>query len=96
MQLLDKFNENELLSKRFLSLCEECSLPAKKNLLEAGKVSKSFYFVKQGCLRLWFNSDGKDITFQFFMEEQGVASIESFMRNIGSPFSVETIGRLLT
>lgn len=91
MQLLDKFNENELLSKRFLSLCEECSLPAKKNLLEAGEVSKSFYFVKQGCLRLWFNSDGKDITFQFFMEGQGVASIESFMRNIGSPFSVETI-----
>lgn len=91
MQLLDKFNENELLRERFSSLCEECVVPAKTILLEAGAVSKSFYFVKQGCLRLWFNSDGKDVTFQFFMERQGVASIESFMRNVGSLFSIETI-----
>lgn len=91
VQLLDKFNENELLLKRFLHLCEECVIPAKTNLLEAGNVSRVFYFVKQGCLRLWFNSDGKDVTFQFFMEGHGVASIESFVRNACSTFSIETI-----
>lgn len=90
-QLSDKFKDNELLRKRFLSFSEECIIPAKTSLLEAGTVSKSFYFVKQGCLRLWFNSDGKDITFQFFFEGQGVASIESYMRNVDSQFSIETI-----
>lgn len=91
VQLSDKFKENEFLLKRFLSLSEECVIPAKTSLLEVGAVSKSFYFVRQGCLRLWFNSDGRDITFQFFMEGQGVASIESFMRGVGSQFSIETI-----
>lgn len=91
VQLSDKFKENELLHKRFLSLCEECAIPAKTSLLEVGVVSQSFHFVKKGCLRLWFNNDGRDITFQFFMEGQGVASIESFMRGVGSQFSIETI-----
>lgn len=90
-QLFDKFNENELLRKRFLYFSEECVIPAKTILLEAGAVSKSFYFIKQGCLRLWFNNDGKDITFQFFIEGQGVASIESFMHNTTSKFSIEAI-----
>lgn len=91
MQILDIFKENDLLQKRFLALSEEVDVPAKISLLEAGEVSRSFYFVKHGCLRLWFNSDGRDITFQFFMEGQGVASIESFMRNMGSQFSIESI-----
>lgn len=90
-QLIDKFKDNELLMKRFLTLSQECVIPAKTSLLKAGEISKSFYFVKQGCLRLWFNSDGKDITFQFFMEGQGVASIESFTRNVNSQFSIESI-----
>lgn len=91
VQLMDKLSENEFLKKRFSALSEECVIPPRTSLLEAGTVAKSFYFVKKGCLRLWFNSDGRDITFQLFMEGQGVASIESFMRGVESQFSIETI-----
>lgn len=70
---------------------KEYTFPPKTTLLEAGKVSQIFYFIKQGCVRLWFNQDGKDITLQFFFEGEGVASLESFIQNTPSLFSIETI-----
>ena len=49
------------------------------------------HYIKKGCLRQWFNKDGKDITFQFFFEGQAVASIDSFMNNQPSLFTIESI-----
>ncbi len=90
-QLFDILFSNESLYRRFIALCDECEIPAKTILLNAGKTSKHFYFIKKGCLRLSLNHDGKDITFQFFFENQGVASIESFVRNTPSIFNIESI-----
>lgn len=70
---------------------EELTVPTKTTLLEAGAVAQNFYTIKQGALRLWFNHDGKPITLQFFFEDQGVASLESFVRGTPSLFSIETI-----
>lgn len=66
-------------------------IPARTSLLREGEVARFMYFVKEGCLRLWFNKDGKDITFQFFMEGQAVSSIESFLSGEPSLFSLESI-----
>ena len=41
-------------------------LPAKAILLDAGNIATDIFFVKTGCLRSWFNADGKDVTLQFF------------------------------
>ena len=67
------------------------TLPTKSTLLEAGKVAHKLYFVRSGCIRLWYNADGKDITCQFFFENNAVASVESFINNIPSEYSIETI-----
>jgi CRP-like cAMP-binding protein len=67
------------------------TIPARTVLLHEGEVARFMYFVKQGCLRLWFNKDGKDITFQFFMEGQAVSSLESFLGGEPSLFSLESI-----
>jgi CRP-like cAMP-binding protein len=67
------------------------TIPAKTILLPEGDVSKYAYFIKEGCLRLWFNNKGKDITFQFFFENEGVSSIESFRSGEPSIFSIESI-----
>lgn len=75
----------------FATVYEELVLPVKTTLLEAGKVSSKFYFIKKGAVRLWFNQDGKEITVQFFFEGQGVASLESFIQRTPSLFSIETI-----
>jgi hypothetical protein len=52
--------------EKYSHLFKEIEIPAKAGLLNEGKVSKYGYFIKKGCLRLWFNNKGKDVTFQFF------------------------------
>ena len=42
-------------------------------------------------MRLWFNNQGKDVTFQFFFEGEAVSSIESFETDQPSLFSIESI-----
>ena len=66
-------------------------LPARSELLREGQVARNYYFIDRGCLRLFFNNNGKDTTVQFFFENEGVASLESFQKNIPSIFSLETI-----
>jgi CRP-like cAMP-binding protein len=76
---------------KYLHLWRRLEVPAKNILLKEGEISRKAYFIEKGCLRLWFNNDGKDITFQFFFENEGVSSIESFSKNIPSLFYLETI-----
>lgn len=72
-------------------LFEEREIPAKTILLNEGEIAHQLFFIKKGCLRLWFNNDGKDITFQFFFEKQAVSSIESFLSGQPSQFTLESI-----
>jgi CRP-like cAMP-binding protein len=60
-------------------------------LLKDGSISKKAYFIEKGCIRTWFNNNGKDITFQFFFENEGVSSIESFSKGVPGVFNIETI-----
>src|SRR6185312_610507 len=77
--------------EKYRHLFKELIVPAKTMLLHEGDVSKYAYFIKEGCLRLWFNNKGKDITFQFFFENEGVSSMESFRGGEPSLFSIESI-----
>lgn len=65
--------------------------PARTTLLREGDYARYMYFIKRGCLRMWFNNDGKDITFQFFVEDQAVSSMESFLGRTRSMFGIESI-----
>src|ERR1700741_352771 len=77
--------------EKYGHLIKEKTVAAKTILLNEGDVSRSAYFIKQGCLRLWFNNKGKDITFQFFFENEAVSSVESFRSGEPSLFSIESI-----
>ena len=66
-------------------------VPARTLLLRESEVSRQAYYIQKGCARLWFNDNGKDITFQFFFEGQGVSSIESFRSGRPSLFNLETV-----
>jgi CRP-like cAMP-binding protein len=49
------------------------------------------FLIEKGGIRAWFNNNGKDITSQFFFENETVGSIESFRKNIPSQTTIETI-----
>lgn len=70
---------------------KQIEVPARHVLLREGEISRKMFFIEKGCLRTWINSDGKEITTQFFFEGDSVSSIESFRTNQPSLYSIETI-----
>ncbi|MBE9463543.1 Crp/Fnr family transcriptional regulator [Dyadobacter sp. UP-52] len=66
-------------------------VPAKTVLLREGEISRKAYLIEKGCLRVWFDNKGEEVTFQFFFENSTVSSIESFKKGTPSLFSLETI-----
>ncbi len=93
--MLEQFKNKLPISEEkwadYTSCFHHISVPAKTVLLEEGEVSKKLFLIEKGCIRAWFNDDGKDITFQFFFENSTVASIESFRKERPSLVSLETI-----
>jgi CRP-like cAMP-binding protein len=90
-KLIEKIKSNESIWIKFRDSFKEREIASKTVLLNEGEISNSVYFIKKGCLRQWFNKDGKDITFQFFFEGQPVASADSFMSRQPSFFTIESI-----
>ncbi len=63
---------------------------AGSTLLLEGDVATDLFIVTNGALRLWHSSAGRDITLQFFFENQIVSSFESFYLDQPSGFSIES------
>ena len=69
-------------------ISDEVRIPSKTILIKEGEIIRNIYFVKSGCLRLWFNNQGNDITYQFFFENQVVSG---FLDGENSMFTLESI-----
>jgi CRP-like cAMP-binding protein len=76
---------------KFLKCFERMEVLAKTLLLREDEVSDCAYYIEKGIVRAWYNNDGKDVTFQFFMENTMFSSLESFRKGQPSMVSVETI-----
>jgi CRP-like cAMP-binding protein len=76
---------------RYLPFQQRMEIPAKTVLLEEGKISQQYIFIEKGCVRFFFNNNGDDKTVQFFFENEGLTSFDSFVNNIPSLFTIETI-----
>jgi len=46
-----------------------------------GEISQSIYFVLEGCVRLFYNVDGKEKTAFFYTEGKFLCANESFLKN---------------
>ena len=77
----------EIMLRRF----EERKIKKKTNLLEAGRVSKEVYFVLEGCLRVYYEKDGVDISAYFFTEDMFAGAYDSFTSKEPSRHSIEAI-----
>jgi len=90
-QFRNKFLIDDSKWNEYTRCFNRLEVPAKTILLEEGEVSKRLFIIEKGGIRVWFNNNGKDLTTQFFFENQSVASIESFMKKLPSPVVIETI-----
>ncbi|BAV04996.1 Crp/Fnr family transcriptional regulator [Filimonas lacunae] len=75
----------------YTSYFTKIKVPAKTTLLQEGAVPKKLFLIETGCLRAYFNNNGKDVTTQFFFENNMIASIESFQKSTPSPITIEAI-----
>ena len=83
-------NKDDIISKiKDVFECEQH--PAKALLVKEGRVARKIYYIEAGIARAWFQSDGKEITFQFISEGQFVSSFESLLNNASSWYTIETI-----
>jgi CRP-like cAMP-binding protein len=93
--MLDDFLEKipRLKTKwnRYKALFSEVNVRANVAVLREGEIPRKIFFVKKGFLRAVLNSQGKEITFQFFFENDMVASMESFRTNQRSPIGIKTV-----
>lgn len=48
---------------RHTSCFRQMQVPAKTVLLKEGEISKKLFLIEKGCIRVWFNNNGKDITY---------------------------------
>lgn len=90
-QFRDQFPVDDNKWNSFISCFKPMKLPSKTTLLKEGEISKKMFLIETGCIRVWFNHNGKDITTQFFFENNMVGAIESFRKGIPSPVNIETI-----
>jgi CRP-like cAMP-binding protein len=90
-QFKNKFSIDEERWNNYISCFKRIEVPTKTILLKEGEISKKLFLIEKGCIRVWFNNSGKDITFQFFFENSTVASIESFRKKNPSTVVIETI-----
>jgi len=90
-QFRNKFSLTDEKWMEYTNYFNRIEVASKTTLLEEDEISKKLFIIEKGCIRVWFNNNGKDLTTQFFFENQSVASIESFMKKFPSQAVVETI-----
>ncbi|MCC8425778.1 Crp/Fnr family transcriptional regulator [Mucilaginibacter sp. UR6-11] len=76
---------------KYLEFQQRQEVAAKTILLAEGTVSQNYIFIEKGCVRAFFNNNGDDKTVQFFFENEGLTSFESFINDTPGQFTIETI-----
>lgn len=72
-------------------LPETITVSAHTALLRQGEAAQFLFFIQKGALRLWHNDGEKDITMQFFFENELVSAFESLYLGTESLYTIEAI-----
>lgn len=89
--LKNRFPFPKATCEEFVKDFKRMDVPAKTILLKENEVSQNAYYIEKGIARAWYNNDGRDVTFQFFMENTMFSSLESFRKGVPSMVALETI-----
>ena len=76
---------------RLLQVGHITHLKKRATLLNEGDICQKVFIIETGCVRSWFNNNGEDVTFQFFVAGEIVTSFESLKNNLPALYNIETI-----
>jgi CRP-like cAMP-binding protein len=79
--------------KDYLQYLTRIEVEPKTQLLKQGDVADKLFVIEKGGLRMGFEKDNKDITLQFFFENEMLTSVESMFSGVPSTYFIETIER---
>lgn len=85
------FPELNVFWDKYLPFQQRKEVAAKTILLQEGKKSQQYIFIEKGCVRVFILKNGEEKTVQFFFEKEGLTSFDSFVNNVPSLVTVETI-----
>ena len=66
-------------------------VPKRFKLAEEGKIAKELFFILKGLVRLYYTKDGEEITGFIFKENLFASSYDSFLRQVPSIQTLETL-----
>ena len=83
------FSEKELRYLEQMFVFRE--VPKKFTLIAEGQIARELFFINQGCVRLYYNRDGEDVTGFIFLENLFATSADSFLQQSPSTQIIETL-----
>ncbi len=83
------FNDSEL--KIIMPYFEPKKFRKKTTLLEIGNVSNEVFYLIKGCIRLYCEKDGEELSTYFFTENMFAGSYDSFLSRKPSKVAIETL-----
>ncbi len=83
------FNDSEL--EIIMPYFEQKKFKKKTTLLNIGKVSNEVFYLINGCIRLFCEKDGEELSTYFFTENMFAGSYDSFLARKPSKVAIETL-----
>jgi len=77
--------------KDYIKYFHKIEVSPKTRILNKGDIADKLYIIENGCVRMGFEKEGKDITMQFYFENEFFTSVESMFGNCPSNYFIETI-----
>ena len=81
-------SEKEL--EKLMNNFEPGVVPKKTTLVQAGKAADEIYYLRSGCIRLYYLKEGVDISAYFFTEKMFAGAYDSFITQTPSRHYLET------
>ncbi|MBC7451412.1 MAG: Crp/Fnr family transcriptional regulator [Cytophagales bacterium] len=72
---------------------EKIEVSSKTRLLNEGDIADKVFFIEKGSVRVGYDNDGKDISVQFYFEDDLLTCCESLFSDTPSRFFIETTER---
>ena len=77
--------------KDYIKYFHKMEVPSKTRLLNDGDIAEKIFIIESGSVRMGFEKEGRDITMQFFFENELMTSVESMFSQTPSKYFIETI-----